>query len=201
VLPVEVTLLVRGVVVHRTTFSNLRMVSSVPLDTFQVPSPAPVNPIPFDHGFRRSSLAEAGLLAGYPAVTPGWLPEGYELSTVAVAAGTPAGLQASGGGDNPPNQDVISISYRRGLDQITVTSRRATGAGTSWKDPFSSATMAGTRVQNVRLDGGRFLGTIVEQVTTPGTVAHLWGRTPDLVFTVAGDVEPSQLLRTANGLR
>lgn len=200
-LPDEVSLSVKGTVVHRARFSYLRLASTVRQDTFRLAFPGQINPPALDNGFRRTKLLDAARMVGYTPVVPGWLPADYELSTVAVVRGSPPGLPATAGGDNPPNRDVLSIAYRRGVDQLTVTLRRTADAAESWKDPFVTASAAGARVQRSRLDGGRFLGTTVEQVTAPGAAPHLWGRSADFVFTVAGDLEPSQLLKVANSLR
>jgi hypothetical protein len=87
------------------------------------------------------------------------------------------------------------------LGQLTVTMRRVAAGSGDWKDPFFAQGQPSGRVQHLRLDGGRFVGTMVEQVSVPGVASHVWGRTADFVFTVAGDLEPSELLRVASSLR
>jgi len=200
-LPIEVSRSVKGKVVRRSRFTALRTSNSVPPDTFRLTGPAPIGPPAFDNGFRESGLPSAASLVGYVPATPGWLPSGYELSTIAVLRGSPLGLPATAGGDNPPNQDVTSLVYRRMLEQLTVTLRRVAAGSDYWKDPFLAQSQPSGRIQRLRLDGGRFVGTMVEQVSAPGVASHVWGRTSNYVFTVAGDLEPSQLVRVASSLR
>ncbi len=200
-LPVEVDRSVKGAVVERKQFSDVRQTSSVPQDTFRFAFPTGISAAQFDNGFQRTRLPAAGSLVGYAAVTPQWLPRGFELSTLAVLPGSPQGLSATAGGDNPPDRDVLSLAYRNGVDRLTLTLRRVSSPSDSWKDPFVGAPGTISRVQRVRLEGGRFLGATVEQVTAPGAAPHLWGRSADFVFTVAGDLDPSQLLQVANSLQ
>lgn len=202
-LPVEMSRSVNGTVIEHSRFRELRLVDRVTPDALRLVLAPTVIPPPFDNGFRRTGLSAAPGIVGYTPAVPGWLPTGFELATVAVLQGSPLGLPASAAGDNPPNRDVVSIAYRRGVDQLTVTMRRVDGLGDQWKDPFAGPASAGAsgRVQRVRLEGGRFVGTVVEQVTAAGAAPHVWGRSADFVFTVAGDLEPSQVLRVANSLR
>ena len=164
-LPVELTRSVKGVVIDRKQFSALRLVSNVRPDTFGLSFPAGTGPARSDGGFQRVPLPGVPALVGYAPMTPEWLPAGYELSAVAVLRGSPPGLAGTAGGDNPPNRDVTSLTYRRGVEQLTVTLRRVGGPGEQWKDPFRSGGGPAGRVQRQRLDGGHFVGTPVEQVT------------------------------------
>ena len=84
--------------------------------------------------------------------------------------------------------------------KFTVTMRRVASPTDHWQDPFRPGGEVNGRIQRLRMDGGRFLGARIELVTSPGVAPHLWGRTTDFVFTVAGDIDPSQLLRIANSL-
>ncbi len=197
-LPLEVSRSVKGTVIERKQFSDVRFASTVSRGTFQLAFPKGTVPHPLANGFRRTKLPSVQAAVNYTPATPQWLPSGYELSTAAVLPGGPPGLPATAGGDNPPNRDVVSLAYRRGVGQITVTTRRAGTAAEQWKDPFGAGRRPVGQAQQVRLDRGRFLGTTVEQVGGPSP--HLWGRTSDLVFTVAGDLDPSELLRVANSL-
>ena len=169
-------------------------------DTFRLAFPVGISSAPFDNGFIRTQLPDASGLIGYLPATPEWLPPAFELSTVAVLRGSPIGLPSTAAGDNPPNRDVVSIVYRHRLDQITVTMRRVAKTTDHWQDPFRPGGDVNGRIQRLRMEGGRFLGARIELVTSPGVAPHLWGRTTDFVFTVAGDVDPSQLLRIANSL-
>ena len=105
-------------------------------DTFRVAFPPGVRAARSDNGFQRTLLPDAALLIRYSPATPEWLPSGFELSNVAVLRGSPLGQPATAGGDNPVNRDVVSLAYRRGVDQLTVTMRRVTNTSDHWKDPF-----------------------------------------------------------------
>lgn len=67
-----------------------------------------------DGGFRRLALNRVAGIVGYSPLLPTRLPDGSTLSEVAVAR--PPAL-TGGEGANPPSRGVVSLSYRRGLDQ------------------------------------------------------------------------------------
>jgi hypothetical protein len=144
-------------------------------------------------------LPEVGAAVGYDPVTPAWLPDGFELTNVAVLRGTRASA-ASAGVENPPDTDVISLAYRRGVQQVTVSTRRDGGPTVDWVDPFG--TNQTDQPEEVRLQAGRFHGTTVQEVAgDPVSPPHLWGRADGIVFTLAGDVSPAELRRMAESLQ
>lgn len=63
------------------------------------------------------------------------VPEGYELSEVAVAkrAGATGAFEG-----NPATIKAVSLSYRRGLDQFVVTTRLVGASASEWSDPFAT---------------------------------------------------------------
>ncbi|MCU1352137.1 MAG: hypothetical protein JWM05_1346, partial [Acidimicrobiales bacterium] len=199
-LPISVTRYAGRRVVRMARFSGLAAASSMPRSTFSLPLPTnrPVSRV--DARFQRVSLAGVEKLLGYPAPTPGWLPRGYELRMVAVLPGAGGVLQSTSGGDNPTDRDVVSLGYRRGAEQITITARRDGGPSARWVDPFGTVTDAAA-VPKVRLGLGRFYRATAER--SAGDVdssAHVWGRVDGLVFTVSGDLDVTLLTRIAGSL-
>lgn len=153
---------------------------------------------PIDYGFRRvANPHEAAAITRYDAAVPAVLPEGFELAHVGVASEAgPTGAEAA----NPPSVDVISLSYRRGFEQIVVTTRRAEDPeGFGWNDPFGTEGVLLDADEQV-LSAGRFAGVSVELATTPPTLPHLWGEGPELVFTVSGSLDRDELVAVAESL-
>jgi hypothetical protein len=101
---------------------------------------------------------------------------------------------------NPPSRDVVSIAYRRGLDELVVTTRRIGRDRSLWSDPVTVGDVS-RAPERVTLTHGPLAGVTVEVVLDPNSVPHLWGMTPTLVVTVAGDVDREQLVRIAESLR
>jgi hypothetical protein len=149
-----------------------------------------------DDGFQRVPLARAAGVAGYRPLVPDRVPAGYELAEVAVAReSAPTGKE----GGNPRSQGVVSLSYRRGLDQFLVTTRLR-GNGT-WSDPLASGEGFVDHPDRVDLPAGALAGADAELVLSPRALPHLWALTDDLVVTVGGDLSRSELTRVAGSLR
>jgi len=144
-----------------------------------------------DAGFANVDPAAAAKVVGYRPLLPTAVPDGFRLAGIAVASETaPTGP----GGSNPPSRDVVSAIYRRGLDELVVTTRRRV-AGT-WRDPFA--------IEGVDLSSERVPVAGAPEanlVLDPRTVPHLWAVTDRLVITVSGDLDREQLLVVARSLR
>ena len=145
-----------------------------------------------DDGFRRVSLAAATTSAGYAPLVPASVPAGYELAEVAVAR------DAAPAGSNPQSRMVVSLSYRRGLDQFVVTTR-VRGTAT-WSDPLSTGPGSADAAEQVTIAAGALSGIDAQQVLVPRGVPHLWAQSRDLVVTVAGDLSRAELLAVAASL-
>ena len=79
---------------------------------------------------------------GYRALVPEWLPDGFERGEVAVAdRARPTGGEAH---RNPESREVVSVRYRRGLDELVVTTRRAIPAPSAWQRPGARLRTDGT---------------------------------------------------------
>lgn len=170
---------------------------------------APLEPRPgqdtttYDVGFRRVSPSEARSLAEYTPLVPQHLPSGFTLSAVAYAASSHATFEEDGG--NPPSLDVVSFAYRRGFDEIVVTTRRTDSSpGTSaadWQDPLHVSTAPASEPAQITFTGGELAGQTGKLVIEPDELPHIWTAGPELVVTVAGTIDRDELLQVANSLQ
>jgi hypothetical protein len=153
-----------------------------------------------DGGFRRTSLEGVQAAVGYAPLVPGWLPEGFELAEVAVGPGQVGFTGAEGG--NPPSTDVVSLSFRRGFDQILVTTRlrNVPGSPQEWADPLATGEGFVDRPETVELGRGVLSGVEANVLVVPRNTPHLWAQTDDLVVTVGGDLSREELIRVAESL-
>lgn len=173
--------------------SDVVLDQPLPSSTFTFPfSNDPVDST--DDGFVHTTLAGApAQLGGFQPVTPKFLPDGYELAEVAVHKGE--GTRTGPEGANPPSANVVSLTYRRGWETITLTTRTNNVApGQVWQDPFVTTSPA-PPADSVRISGGRFTGTDARRVSPTGGAPYLWGATDSLLFTVTGDLTPDDLVR------
>jgi hypothetical protein len=117
------------------------------------------------------------------------------LAEVAVARR--AAPTASGA--NPSSRGVVSLSYRRGFDQLSVTTRLRLGPGAHWADPFAVPGLPAAG-KPVRIDAGALKGATARVVIDPRSIPHLWVVTDKLVVTVSGDANEFELLQVARSL-
>jgi RNA polymerase sigma-70 factor, ECF subfamily len=185
--------------VRRTTFVRWEPMSEVDHASF-VQAPPPDTPAP-DAGFAPTVLDGVAWLGRGPAVTPGWLPAGYDLATVAIRPEAPPEVPSTAADTNPPDASVASLAYQRGPERAVVTTRALTAPATDWSDPFGPAEPGDGPVAREVLGGGRYNGTSVEVRTDAVGRARLWGRTDDTVFTVSGDLTAPEAVRMAASLR
>jgi hypothetical protein len=184
-LPVRVRETKQGTLLHEVRITNVVANRSLPASTWRLAFPAGAEVSHSDDGFRRGTLADA-------ALAPSWLPDGYTLAHVAVAdEAAPTGKE----GGNPPSQHVVSLDYRRGLDELIVTTR-SRGAGT-WSDPLASPEGFIDHPETVTLKNG----LTAQVVLSPRTTPHVWALSGDLVVTVGGDASRAELLHVAESLR
>lgn len=151
-------------------------------------------------GFRRTGLAQIEPAVGYAPLVPAWLPEGFEAAEVAVSTGRggPTGVE----GGNPPSTDVVSLSFRRGFDQIVVTTRlrNVPEYPGEWTDPLATGEGIVDQPESVALRRGVLSGVEANLLLVPRNIPHLWALMDDLVVTVAGDLSREELIRVAESL-
>lgn len=202
-LPVRIEVRRDDELVRRTTFSRWSPGADAPAGTFDPPVPEGITPSLTTAGFVTTDLAGVAALGRGEAVTPGWLPEGFELTTVAVRATAPDATTATTGeGTNPPDEAVASLGFQRGPERITITTRASGGRSGAWRDPFAAAgAPAPVSEETQTLGDGRFNGLEVV-VTTDGLGrARLWGVSTETVLTVSGDLTEAEAIRVAASLR
>ena len=165
-------------------------------DAFRLGFPAGPDVVRSDDGFRRIGAGAAAGVVGYQPLMPRWLPTGYSLSAVAVAReAAPTGTEDG----NPPSRMVVSLSYRRGLDQFLVTTRlRGEGA---WSDPLATGEGFIDRPERIAFAEGALAGAAAELLIVPRGIPHLWALNDRLVVTVGGDLTRAELVRIGETLR
>ena len=174
---------------------GLAVNADVPAGTFTLDFPPDAEVSHVDEGFRRVGLDDVQGAVGYAPLVPNWLPAGFELAEVAVAKeGRPTGTE----GGNPVSRDVVSLSYRRGLDQVLVTTRSAQGG--PWSDPLATGEGFVDTPEGVVLTGGALDGRNAQILLAPRGIPHLWVQTDDLIVTVSGALGRAQLLQVAESL-
>jgi hypothetical protein len=153
-----------------------------------------------DEGFERTTLD--ALLAGAvgdAAVVPGSVPAGFELATVDVQPGE--GATSGPEGSNPASVDTSVLVYRRGWEELVVTSRRTGDDQSSWDDPYRGE---GQLLDDARstVRSGALAGAEASLVLDPTTTPHVWIVHPDLVVTVSSSarVTPEALLAVVESL-
>ena len=152
----------------------------------------------YDMGFRRVRLDDVRSRVDRAALVPSWVPSGFEHVEVGVARRS----RATGGEQrrNPVSQNVVSIRYRRGLDELVVTSRLTGSDPSAWGDPVIGSSPMGRRPQVVNFAKGALQGRQGELVIDANSVPHVWAVAGPLVVTVAGNLDRAELIRVAESL-
>jgi hypothetical protein len=196
-LPVWIIATLHGAFQSETRIDHLRLNRPLPPNIFTIQMPKRFQVLKTREGFRYTSLARAASLVGYPPLVPASVPAGYRLSAVAVAS---AAAATGAGGGNPRSRMVVSLSYRRGIEQFIVTTRLRGSPSAHWSDPISVGEGLVAPSQRISLRAGALAGTRATLVVSPRTEPHIWALTRRLVVTVAGDLSPAELIDVAKSL-
>lgn len=206
-VPVRVLEKKNGAFLREIRIESLAVNAHLPPRALRLRFPAGADVMRSDDGFRRVALREVADVVGYAPLVPARVPKAYELAEVAVAKeAAPTGAEAA----NPPSRMVVSLSYRRGLDQLVVTTRLARVLSEdepqiplerAWDDPL--ATGEGFVDEDTRLTvrRGVLRGEQAELVVVPRGIPHLWALTDELVVTVGGDLSRAELVQVIESLR
>jgi len=166
-------------------------------------------PIPFGDAAAMRRLLRS--VDGEPAF-PSWMPAGFVRSA--------ATYRSSGARGRPMTLGtvVLSLSYRRGFDAISVslqpTYRGSGGKGFDGgkiyvlhnEDPFldlygPAYRYMATRTRDVVLRSGPFAGEVAHIVVDPSVMPHLWVSDPWVTATVSGDLSSAEMVRVAESLK
>jgi hypothetical protein len=96
--------------------------------------------------------------------------------------------------------DVVSLSYRHGLDQFIVTTRPVGPDPSLWGDPLASGEGYRDEPEQVTFHGGALAGETGHLLIDPLAIPHVWVKTDRLVVTVSGDLSREELIRVAESL-
>jgi hypothetical protein len=198
-VPVHVISYLHGRVRSELRVEKLAVDPKLGATEFSVRFPTGTHVERTDAGFRRYRLDQVRDEVGYPPLVPSLVPDGYKLEEVAVARRS---LQTGVEGGNPESRDVVSLSYRRGLDQFIVTTRlrHVPGYPDEWSDPLAIGEGFRDEPQKITLQAGSLAGLTADLLIVPRNVPHLWALTDQLVVTVSGDLTRAELIAVAQSL-
>jgi hypothetical protein len=184
-----------GQTVYQTRIEDLTVNPRIPREAFSLKFPPRKQVSRTDFGFRRTAPEDVGRTVGYTPLAPTSIPRGYRLSEVMVS------VKADSTGTNPSVGDIVSLSYRRGLDQFIVTTRPVGPNPNAWHDPLDSGQGHVPGTQRVTFSSGVLASRDGHLVTGPFAAPHIWALTDKLVLTVSGDLTRAELLQVAGSLR
>jgi hypothetical protein len=206
-VPVRVLETKRGAFLRELRLKDLVVNAELAPGTFHLKFPPGAWVVRSDAGFRHVRLRHVARIVGYAPLVPAHVPDGYQLAEVAVAKqSAPTGSEAA----NPPSRMVVSLSYRRGLDQFLVTTRLAHVPAEGepalppeklWGDPLATGEGFVDEGEQVTVRRGALRGQEAELVLVPRGIPHVWALTDELVVTVGGDLSRDELLRVTESLR
>jgi hypothetical protein len=196
-LPMRVVASHDGRLVYETRLEGLRVDPPLPENAFRLDFPPGAEVFRSDEGFRRVRLDQVEARVGYSALAPTSVPEGYRLTEVAVSR-KPSVTGAEAG--NPSVGNIVSLSYRRGLDQFIVTTRPIGGDPSAWGDLLATGEGYVDKPKQVTFSDGALRGRAGELLIDPLAIPHVWAMTDRLVVTVSGDLTGAELLRVAESL-
>lgn len=172
--------------------------------------PASGGPIT-DLGYRRTNVQAAAGLAGYRPVIPTWLPAGF----VSAEVGYVAQYRSSTAFLHPDSTDIISAVYRRGLDVLSITTRRR--GSRPWTNPLGGddappppegpsdpprPSIKLVEWEPAVLSSGAFRGAQAERTSRAFYGQSLfWALNDQLSLTVQGNVTVDEMQRIAESLR
>ena len=147
-----------------------------------------------------SELDEAVTVAGVTPLVPGFVPDGYMLSSVAVAARSRSDNQMV------MARHVFALQYTAGFDALTVSTRTIHDEYyTVDDDPVDEAadpTWSKLARKEVTIAAGAFAGVTARiLVATPWSTPHLWAVKDGVLLTIAGGATAEELLAVAESLQ
>jgi hypothetical protein len=185
-------------------FTNVRVNEPLPEAAFSVKPPPGVHVGLEDGGFHRMTLDEAASAPGVTALVPGFMPEGYELSQVAVAKASELMIGLEDRDATYKTWDVFALQYARGFDRITVSTRRVDGTYSIETDLCETFDQPWSRLARTEtpITSGAFAGATSRILAASTTSApHLWAMKDGVLLTIAGAASAEELLAVAESLQ
>lgn len=172
------------------------------------------HPIPFGDAAAMRRLLQS--VDDEPAF-PSWMPRGFVRSDATYSSSGVMEGDGAGGWRMPLYSVVLSLSYRRGLDAISVSLQPApNGSGTQTvdgttyalheRDPFLQLygpeyRYMAAHTRTVVLRSGPFAGKVAHIVVDPSVMPHLWVTDSLFTATVSGDLSSADMIRVAESLK
>lgn len=199
-LPVRVREVAAGILRNDYRFRDLRVDGPLPADAFSPPPSRGLTGTRSDLRFRRVTLDQARDTPGVVALVPGSLPDGYALSSAALAP------QAWTANRVLRARNVFALQYTSGFDALTVSTRTiADEYFSADDDPFddrADPTWSEVARKEVPISRGAFAGTTARiLVATTTTAPHLWAVKDGVLLTIAGGATADELLAIAESLQ
>jgi hypothetical protein len=198
--PVKVVATLRGEFVEEVRLENLEVDPSVTAADFTLTFPPGHAVSSLDEGFRRvgpEGLADLESIVGYRPLVPQDVPEGFRLVEASIAEqGASTGVE----GMNPAARGVVSLTFRRGFDSFTVSTRLVGSDSSPWSDPLATGEGYVDVPETFEVAAGALQGGSAELLIDPRGVPHVWALGERLVVTVAGDLTRGELVRVLQSL-
>jgi hypothetical protein len=203
-LPLRLQEMQRDRITFSICYRNVRMDEPPPKDAFTAQVPPGAEVTREDGGFRRLALDEAVATPGVMPLVPGFVPDGYELSQVAVAEHAALTLEVAEDVEKTFGaKHVFALAYRRGFDALTVTTRIVDGDYPVDVDPCEGDQVWSKRARSeVPITAGAFAGVTARvHVTSTSAAPHLWAVKDGVLLTIAGAASAEELLAVAESLQ
>ena len=197
-LPVRFQELQAGILTAELHIRDVRVDEPLPAGTFVLRAPRGLRVTHADGGFRRVKLGDARALAGATPLVPRFVPGGYKLTGVAIAA------RALTANHLVRGKHVFVLQYTRGFDALTVSTRRiADPYYSATEDPVDSDSNWSELVRTeAPITSGAFAGVTASIVlATTSSTPHLWAVKDGVLLTIAGGAGARELLRIADSLQ
>ena len=199
-LPVRFQQMAAGTLTAELRVRNVRVNDPLPEHVFTLEPTKGQVTTRVDGGFRRVEPGDSRAIAGTTPLAPGYLPGGYELARVAVAA------HALTANHLFRSRHVFVLQYTHGFDTLTVSTRRVVGAGFSATDddPVDSydPQMTSLTRTEATITSGALAGAVASiVVATSSSTPHLWAVKDGVLVTIAGGATAEELLAIANSLQ
>jgi len=189
-----------GTVIVDVNVRNVRIDEPLPEHAFTLRAVPGMTVKRVDGGFRRVALDEAATVPGVTPLVPGFVPDGYKLTSVAVAARS---LSDNG---MVMARHVFALQYTAGFDALTVSTRTIHDEYyTADHDPVDEAanpTWSKLARKEATIAAGAFAGVTAKiLVATPWSTPHLWAVKDGVLLTIAGGATAKELLSVAESLQ